>query len=271
MSQRAAVVVVVSALAHALVLAGWIGAQLDPPPRAPVAAASKLGGSVLDRASASAKRARIAEARRALVDGARAELRTGTLALGQFLLTASAIDADEANLPLDAARARDLYDARVDALRAALEHLDLRDAVPDVFADVRYFGRPGGLMAEALLERGGSCEPLAQLVVATAYDAGRGDEVALRFYGDDGSGAPHLAPIALTDGGDEFDLATGRGAFESGVRFAPEELVEVYARAHGLAAPDDEPEPARGDDEPGRGGASPGALTGGDGGGAPLP
>jgi hypothetical protein len=163
--------------------------------------------------------ARVAEGRAELVASARASLRAGQLALGEFLLRANALDAEERGAPFDVEAARALYRERVEALRASLADHDLREAVPAVLADLRYFGRPGGLMADALFERGGSCEQLSHLVAAAAHDAGLPGRVALRFYGGAmGDGASHLTPVEGA-GAEEIDLVTGRPALRGGVRF----------------------------------------------------
>ena len=101
--------------------------------------------------------------------------------------------------------------------------------------DLHYFGRAGGTMARALLEGGGSCEPLSHLVAAALHDAGFGDRAFLRFYGGGSEGgATHLAPTLVEDES-EHDLLAGTPAKPGGARFAAADLVEVYARAHGLA------------------------------------
>ncbi|HVK66985.1 MAG TPA: hypothetical protein VM694_21015, partial [Polyangium sp.] len=87
------------------------------------------------------------------------------------------------------------------------------------------------------LDGGGSCEQVAQLVVASVFDVGRPAEVALRFYGKPmADGVAHLAPIAIR-GKEEHDLMAGTPAAPGGSRVAPDELVEIYARVHGLAPP----------------------------------
>lgn len=49
-------------------------------------------------------------------------------------------------------------------------------------------------------------------------------------------GASHLTPIAI-EGRVEHDLMSGRVASPGGMRIEVDELVEIYARAHGLADP----------------------------------
>src|SRR5262249_33594777 len=133
--------------------------------------AGTLAATVLGRAAAPTRRVEADAQRRVPVARARRAIREGRLELGAFVLAANAIDARARDRPVDEATARDLYERRVAALRDELAERDLGAAVPRVFADLRYFGRPGGLMADALVEGGGSCEPLAHLVVAAAYDA----------------------------------------------------------------------------------------------------
>ncbi|MFT3767416.1 MAG: hypothetical protein QM820_18340 [Minicystis sp.] len=178
----------------------------------------------------------VAAERREIVAQARADRAAGRLALGEFLLRASAIDAREAGKALDLGRARASYEARLGRLRAAAGE-DVRKAVPAVLGDLHYYGRAGGSMGEALLEGGGSCEPLSHLIAATLHDAGYPDRAKLRFYGGESdSGATHLAPV-YREGGREHDLLTGTPARAGGALFSAEDLVEAYARAHGLAPP----------------------------------
>ncbi|EYF01592.1 hypothetical protein [Chondromyces apiculatus] len=199
-------------------------------------ATTGLAHAAQSRAAGAARVAHAQEARAALLTETRAELRGGRLALGRFLLRASAIEAEALGQPLDMADAEARYASRLTAMREALQRLPLREAAAEVFEDLRYYGQPGGLVAEALLEGGGSCEQIAQLVAATAHDAGQRQAIALRFYGGlMADGAAHIAPVALDDDG-EHDLTSGKAAAPGGVRFSPEDLVEAYARAHGLAS-----------------------------------
>jgi hypothetical protein len=244
--RRRLVALIASLLGHALMLAPAIlgGTQ----PKVVIPALRPGTAPVVEAAEAAARVVRAREARRALVERARADLRAGSLHLGAFLLAANQIDVEERGESLDMVEAEARYAERLSALRAALERDDLPHAVPAVFGDLRYHGEPGGLVARALLEGGGSCEPVAELIAAAAHDAGRSAEVALRYYGgpmDDGIG--HLSAVAL-QGAEEIDLLSGRPAVKTGARFAAADLVEAYARAHDLAPP--LPEPAK----PGGGG-----------------
>ncbi len=175
--------------------------------------------------------------RRALVAEALVQRRSHRLQLGTFLLQASIIDAGEAGRGLDGAQLEALYRERVAALKTAIADEGLRWAVADTFSDLRYFGRPGGLMADLLLDRGGSCEQLSQLIAAAVFDAGYPAWAAVRYYGGAMSqGTSHMAPVA-GEGADEIDLVRGGPAFLKGVRLPASDLVEVYARAHGLLPP----------------------------------
>jgi len=233
MSRRAPALVIVSLLGHALFL-GLGAPRARPPAPPPVVAAT---GAVAAVGDAIVRSERASTARWRLVEAARKDLAAGSLRLGRFLLEAGRIDAEERGEELDTEEASARYEERLGALREALRTADVIEAVPRVFGDLRYHGEPGGRMADALLEGGGSCEQVAQLVASAVYDAGRSREIALRFYGAPMSdGVTHLAPIALR-GGEEHDLMSGRPAIVRGSRWGAEELVEVYARAHGLAAP----------------------------------
>lgn len=180
--------------------------------------------------------------RAALVAEARAARAKGSLELGDFLLRANQIDAEDEDRPFDLAEARRLFAARVAHLREAAAHQPLDLAVASVFDDLAYTGTPGGRMAEVLLDKRGSCEPTSHLVVAALHDAGFGAGASLRFYGGTSAGVTHLAPtLSLEKRIDghlvrhEVDLTRGREPLAGGVTFAAEDLVEVYARAHGLA------------------------------------
>lgn len=256
MARRAGPAIVLSLVAHAGALAGLLATARPAAPTEARPEARSIAEAVLAKAAAARgaarKRGELAAERVALVEAARAERAAGRLRLGAFLLEASRLDAEEAGVELDAARAREAYAARVAALQDALaKKVAVADAVPAAFGDLKYYGKPGGLMASALVDGGGSCEQVSQVVAAAVHDAGRPREVALRYYGgvmEDG--AAHITPVAL-ERDDERDLMTGQPVLPGGVRVAADELVEVYARAHGLA-----PKPA--------GTASPSAAAGRD-------
>jgi len=231
-ARRALAPVVASVLGHALFLAYGF-------PRARVAVLQidePMTPAVVAAVEPVARKERAGLERRALVERARADRLKGSLALGRFLIEANRIDAEEAGQAFDAAEVLSRYEERLSKLRDVLQKESLVSlAVPQIFGDLRYYGRPGGRMGDALLEGGGSCEQVAQLVVAAAFDAGRASQVALRSYGKPmADGATHLAPIAI-DAGEERDLMSGKPAVKKGSRVAPDDLIEVYARVHGLA------------------------------------
>ena len=191
-------------------------------------------GRLAERAAALALPITVAADRRELVERARAERVAGRLSLGAFLLRAGAIDAREDGRAFDETRARGLYEARLARLREASPD-EVRDAIAAVFSDLHYLGRAGGSMGEALLARGGSCEPLSHLLAAALHDAGGAAHAYLRFYGGGSeSGATHLAPVYRA-GEEEHDLLAGAPARRGGSLFPAADLVEVYARVHGLS------------------------------------
>jgi hypothetical protein len=182
------------------------------------------------------RKANARAARHALVADARTARAQGSLQLGHFLLEAERIDADDEGQFFDYEEALIRYDKRLSELHNALQDEPIvAFAAASTFGDLRYHGRPGGRMGDALLDNGGSCEQVAQLVVAAAFDAGRPKDVSFRAYGKPGpDGASHLAPISKHNGVD-YDLMTGLPAASGGAKVAPDELVEIYARVHGLA------------------------------------
>lgn len=235
MSRRATAAVVLSIVGHACLLAGLgreradeIGVEELRSIDLPVPALT----SVTERL---ARAEQLATERRALVEKARVDKKAGKLSLGDFLLKANRIDAEELGQEIDIPEAEARYAAKVAALREALKNSDVTHAAPQVFGELKYHGRPGGLMGSALLDGGGSCEQIAQLVSSAVFDAGRPEAAYLRFYGAPMSdGVAHLAPIALEEG-KERDLMTGREALLSGKLLPASDLIEIYARAHGLS------------------------------------
>ncbi len=188
-------------------------------------------------ASAKAARPMAAQrARRELVRHARDLRARGDLRLGAFFLAANAIDAAEEGAAFDLDRASVLYQERVADLTRALRRHPPEDAVPAVFADLSYAGLPGGRMGDTLISESGSCEPLSHLIVATLYDAGHRD-VRFRYYGGASAGVTHLAPVLPTKNG-ERDLVTGTPSTPGGASFGADEIIDAYARAHGV---DDDP------------------------------
>jgi hypothetical protein len=211
---------------------------------------------VRDEGAKAARPMAAQRARRDLVRHAR-ELRTrGDLRLGAFFLAANAIDAAEEGATFDLDRASVLYQERLGDLTRALKRRLPEDAVPTVFGDLAYAGLPGGRMGDTLVTGSGSCEPLSHLVVATLYDAGH-HEVRFRYYGGPSSGVTHLAPVLPSKDG-ERDLVTGTLSLNGGTSFGADEIIDAYARAHGL---DGEPRAVPGASPPsGGGGAEVGGL-----------
>ena len=211
---RIAAVVVASTLVHAVLLGTpQIHARFGARDAEPAPIVLQRAGYA-ERAAPLVKRITVAMDRAALIARARAARGEGRLALGEFLLDASAIDAREQGVGFDRTRAGALYTARLDALRAAEARISLRAAVAEVFGDLHYFGRPGGRIGDALLDGGGSCEPLAQLLAAAIFDADHREAIELRYHGGVG-GIPHLTPVLLA-GKNAVDLLAGRDALPGG-------------------------------------------------------
>jgi hypothetical protein len=179
------------------------------------------------------------EARRRLVAEARAARRRHSLALGEFLLRANAIDAEEEGSPFDLNQAKRLFIERVTWLKSELATTNPATAISKVFADLAYTGVPGGRLSDVLLNRSGSCEPLSHLLVAALHDVGLGSRAFLRYYGGKSAGVSHLAPLLadLTAEGrlvQVRDLVSGQESAPSGAYFPAADLIDVYARAHDL-------------------------------------
>jgi hypothetical protein len=234
MSRFAVVSLTVSMVAHALFLG--LGVRRNHDTRRVIE--HRAATIVLSATDTFERKHRAHLHRRALVERARADRAQGTLLLGRFILEGNRIDADEQGQPFEYEDALSRYENRLSDLRKALrDEPYVVYAAPATFGDLRYHGRLGGRMGDALLDGGGSCEQVAQLVVAATFDVGRAKEVSFRVYGRPGpDGAAHLAPIGRYDGTD-YDLMAGHPAAPGGARVAPDELVEVYARVHGLAPP----------------------------------
>src|SRR5262249_1529908 len=149
-------VLAISLLGHAAVAAG--GAVMGTLRQASAAAHVPLlqSAKLAERAADVALVMTTAAERRMLVEKARADRSRGAVLLGEFLLAAQALDDREERRPFDLARARSLYAARLDALHRALDRLPMREAIAEVFADVQYYGRPGGRIGDVLLDGGGS-------------------------------------------------------------------------------------------------------------------
>lgn len=219
-----------SALLHLLLVAGlsaYVGSVQVQAPAQAFGARAPAGPSLAD----------LARARADLVDRARRAQARGELMLGDFLLAANALDAAEEGVQLDRGGALLAFRARVARLRRALADQPPEVVVPEVFEDIAYTGTPGGRMSETLLSHRGSCEPVSHLVAAALHDAGLGDAVHLRFYGAPLGGVTHLTPVVVDRvDGTVIDLMTGGPAQPGGTEFLASELVEAYARVHGLAA-----------------------------------
>jgi len=231
--RRATAALLVSIVGHACLLAGLgRGAPPLPDELRPIELPLPSLASATDRLAIAG---RLKAERRALVEQARADRQAGKLSLGRFLLQANRIDAEEIGQAIDIEEAEARYAAKVEALREALKKNDVTHAAPEVFRDLKYRGQPGGLMGSALLDGGGSCEQIAQLVASAVFDAGRPEAAFLRFYGAPMSdGVAHLSPIAL-EKDEERDLMSGRPALLSGKLLPVADLIEIYARAHGLS------------------------------------
>lgn len=225
---RVASVWIGSTLLHLILVAGlsaYVQAVHVPTPAAAFSPRRTSGPSLFDL-----RRARIA-----LVEWARDARAKGQLVLGDFLLAANALDAKEERVGLDEGTAMLAYRARVSKLRRALASNPPEVVVPEVFEDLAYTGTPGGRMAETLISRRGSCEPVSHLVAAALYDAGLQDAVHLRFYGAAAGGVTHITPVVVDRvDGSVIDLMTGGPAQPGGTEFPASELVDAYARVHGL-------------------------------------
>ena len=220
-----------SLAAHALLCV--IGLAVVPMPKEPLALIEgKPAAFVRDRAAKTARPMAAQRARRELVLHARELRAKGDLRLGAFFLAANAIDAAEEGATFDLDRASVLYQERLGDLVRALKRHPPEDAVPTVFGDLAYAGLPGGRMGDTLISGSGSCEPLSHLIVATLYDAGR-REVGFRYYGGVSAGVTHLAPVFPSKDG-ERDLVAGTPSMAGGTSFGADEIIDAYARAHGL-------------------------------------
>ncbi|NUP09863.1 MAG: hypothetical protein HOW73_27770 [Polyangiaceae bacterium] len=237
---RSAAAVVVSVAAHAFLLAAIAGPRSTPDGTPRIRARTFV--ATADHFEEQVRRFGAQARRRALLVEAREARAAGKLQLGEFLLRANAIDAEEENARFDLDMAWARYRERLTRLVEALAASPPEVAVPEVFDDVSYTGTPGGRMGDTLLTRRGSCEPVSHLVAASLYDAGLVDRARLRFYGAVASGATHVTPVltvasAVEGRDEEIDLMTGGRSEAGGRDFVAGDLVEAYARAHGLAPP----------------------------------
>lgn len=197
-------------------------------------AGPSLRRAELAEQAAQARRSAAMELRAEHVAKARLARDEGKLRLGRFLLVANALDAFEAGSPLDVETSIERYAARLASLEPAIARLGVPGAMAEVFGDLHYVGLPGGRMADLLESRSGSCEPLSHLLAAALHDLGHGPRLALRYWGAPVGDATHLTPV-WSDASAELDLVTQEPPTPGGVSFPAEELVEAYARTHGLA------------------------------------
>ena len=174
--------------------------------------------------------AEVVAAREKLVNEARAARKRGELELGNFLLDAAALDSAELGIKLDVKQARERYDKGVADFKGAAARYWVQDAIRVAYGTL-YYQSLGGNIADVLLEGGGSCEQLSHLIAATMHDGGFATSAFVRYYG---GGTPHLAPILRIHRRD-FDLVSGDAALPGGSQFPAADLIEVYARKHGLA------------------------------------
>ncbi len=178
-------------------------------------------------------KAEIDRARRQLVEEALAARKVGGLVLGDFLLHADALDAEEARIALDAPKARRLFDQRCTELRTRLKRQEVVPAVTDTFSSYAY-SMAVNRMSDMLLAKVGACGPTTQLIAACLYDAKQRDGLSLRFWGGvNQSGTTHVT-ATWTEDGIETDLANGARVDSGGKKIDPEQLIEAYARAHGI-------------------------------------
>ena len=184
----------------------------------------------------------VSAARAALVERARAARRSDRLELGRFLIHAATLDAFERGIPTEPRRAERAYEQR--AARLAYELATGRGngivpLVSAVFGDLDYHGT-GGSISDVLLTGGGSCEGLTHLLAAALHDSELSRYAYVRTWG--GGPVGHLAPVYRV-GGEGTDLLSGSTPI-GGVELRADELVEVYARHHGLAPALDGPSSA---------------------------
>lgn len=181
-------------------------------------------------------------ARAALVERARAARRSDRLELGRFLIHAATLDAFERGIVAEPLRAERAYEERAARLERELASGRGGSIVPivsAVFGDLDYHGT-GGSISDVLLTGGGSCEGLTHLLAAALHDSVLAPYAFVRTWG--GGPVGHLAPVYRV-GGEGTDLLSGSTPI-GGVELRADELVEVYARHHGLAPALDGPSSA---------------------------
>ncbi len=182
-------------------------------------------------------REQIQKARRELVRRALADRKAGGLRLGRFVIAADALDAEEQHARIDVRATRRRYDARCNKLRDELR----RDpsvvvATQRAFSDLAY-SVAVNRMSEMLRSGVGACGPTAQLMASCLYDLGRRDGLALHYWGGvNAAGVTHITATWRQDGV-RFDLASSALVRKGGVEFPADQLIEAYARAHGILPP----------------------------------
>jgi hypothetical protein len=179
----------------------------------------------------------IAAARRSLVQRALEAMKQNRLRLGAFVLAADALDAEEARVGLDTRHARQLFLERCALLRRELSNEpNVSAAVTRAFSDYAY-SMAVNRMSDMLVNEVGACGPTTQLIAACLYDMNQREGLALRYWGGvNPSGATHITPT-WTAAGQETDLTTGQVVAPGGAKLQPDQMVEAYARAHGILPP----------------------------------
>lgn len=170
-----------------------------------------------------------------LVEEARVQLKEGKLKMGEFILKANELDAREKGETADNQEAMKRYEKYREEFGSLVSSgKDPKRAIADVLKDMDYHGVPGGTMINALLEGGGSCAQFAPLISSLLYDSGYKENAYMRRYAQNSDGVSHITAV-FVDGNKEYDMQAGRRAKTTGVRFHASEMVEAYAREHGLA------------------------------------
>ncbi|MCI0503800.1 hypothetical protein L0Y65_03750 [Candidatus Micrarchaeota archaeon] len=176
------------------------------------------------REAGSLEKRDMSQKRIALKHKAFCDLEAGTFRLGEFLINANLIDAQEDGRTFDADDAMARYNALLDSLRKEIgRDLNVPKAVPEVLGRMNY-RLSKRTISDALFAGGGNCEALSQLVAALAYDAGKKDVMLVSY-------STHLAPVIYH----RFvmrDLVSGMEKCAGGRTFSAAGLVEIY-RVHG--------------------------------------
>ncbi len=223
-------------LAAAVVAASMVGHSLVLFPQ-PAHFAASAYKAAADSVSSSYREYKVGRDRAELVGTARKQLEEGKLELGRFILKANEIDSYEEGVNFDAKKAGVAYEKYLADLAYGISSGKRpQKSLSDTLKGLSYFGVPGGRMGDAINEGGGSCVQLSHLAASLMYDAGYKDRTHIRLYGPGDNGVGHMAPV-FQENLREYDLVSGVLSNMSGTRIAPSDLVEAYARAHGLAPP----------------------------------